>query len=119
RRCSDDTYPVSQPRAGHYKHLQAIQLDSARWTTMSTTEHRQNKYLKNRCENSHQPTPQCERAMNGFRSVGAAQRFLASFSRISPHFRPPRHRMTATDHRTERATRFRVWDQVTEQTVAA
>ena len=25
-------------------------------TTMSTTEYRHNKYLNNRCENSHQPT---------------------------------------------------------------
>ncbi|MCQ4152621.1 MULTISPECIES: IS6 family transposase [Rhodococcus] len=87
--------------------------------TMSTTEHRQNKYLNNRCENSHQPTRQRERAMKGFRSVGSAQRFLASFSRISPHFRPPRHRMAATDHRTEIAARFQVWDQVTEQVLAA
>ena len=69
--------------------------------TMSATEHRQNKYLNNRCENSHQPTRQRERAMKGFRSVGSAQTFLASFSRISPHFRLPRHRMAATDHRTE------------------
>ncbi|MDV6278417.1 IS6 family transposase [Rhodococcus erythropolis] len=87
--------------------------------TMSTTEHRQNKYLNNRCENSHQPSRQRERAMKGFRTVGSAQRFLSSFSRISPHFRPPRHRMTATAHRTELATRFQVWDQVTEQTLAA
>ncbi|MDV6278726.1 hypothetical protein R3Q06_35750 [Rhodococcus erythropolis] len=57
--------------------------------------------------------------MKGFRTVGSAQRFLASFSRISPHFRPPRHLVTATDHRTERATRFQVWNQVTEQTRTA
>ncbi|MDV6271313.1 IS6 family transposase [Rhodococcus globerulus] len=86
---------------------------------MSRVAHRQNKYLNNRCENSHQPTRQRERAMKGFRSVGAAQRFLASFSRISPYFRPPRHRMTAIDHRTEAAIRFQVWDQVVEQAVAA
>ena len=88
-------------------------------TTMSTTTHRQNKYLNNRCENSHQPTRQRERAMKGFRSVGAAQRFLSVFSRISLHFRPPRHRMTATNHRTEIRARFQVWDRVTEQTLAA
>ncbi|WP_095973405.1 IS6 family transposase [Rhodococcus erythropolis] len=88
-------------------------------TTMSTVEHRQNKYLNNRCENSHQPTRQRERAMKGFRTVGSAQRFLAPFSRISPHFRPPRHRMTATNYRTELSTRFQVWDQVTELTLAA
>ncbi|MDV6278130.1 IS6 family transposase [Rhodococcus erythropolis] len=87
--------------------------------TMSTTEHRHNKYLNNRCENSHQPTRQREHAMKGFRTVGSGQRFLATFSRIYPHVRPPRHRMTATDHRTERATRFQVWDQVTELTLAA
>ncbi|WP_374195737.1 DDE-type integrase/transposase/recombinase [Rhodococcus sp. GOMB7] len=80
--------------------------------TMSTVEHRQSKYSNNRCENSHQPTRQRERAMKGFRTVVAAQRFLASFSRISPHFRPPRHRMTAIDHRTELSARFQVWDQV-------
>ncbi|WP_411194435.1 DDE-type integrase/transposase/recombinase, partial [Rhodococcus erythropolis] len=32
-------------------------------TTMSTVEHRQSKYLNNRCENSHQPSRQRERAM--------------------------------------------------------
>ncbi|WP_374761979.1 hypothetical protein [Rhodococcus erythropolis] len=67
---------------------------------MSTIEHRH----LNRCENSHQPSRQRERAMKGFRSVVAAQRFLASFSRISPYLRSPCHRMTASDHRTEVAT---------------
>ncbi|MDV6278267.1 hypothetical protein R3Q06_32925 [Rhodococcus erythropolis] len=56
--------------------------------------------------------------MKGFRTVGSAQRFLSSFSRISPHFRAPRHQMNATAHRAELATRFQVWDQVTEQAVA-
>ncbi|WP_180279745.1 IS6 family transposase [Rhodococcus qingshengii] len=88
-------------------------------TMMPTVEYRQSKYVNNRCENSHQPTRQRERAMKGFRTVGSAQRFLASFSRISSHFRQPRHRMTATDHRTELADRFQVWDQVTELTPAA
>jgi putative transposase len=35
-----------------------------------------------------------------------AQRFLAVFSVISPHFRPRRHRLTADDYRTEMADRF-------------
>ncbi|MFC5959332.1 IS6 family transposase [Streptomyces pratens] len=55
---------------------------------MPSVKHRQSKYLNNRAENSHQPTRQRERAMKGFRSVGAAQRFLSAFSGISPHFRP-------------------------------
>jgi transposase-like protein len=61
-------------------------------------QHRRSKYL-NRAENSHQPTRQRERAMKRFRTPGAAQRFLAVFSVISPHFRPRRHRLTADDYR--------------------
>jgi putative transposase len=80
---------------------------------MPSVEHRSHKGLNNRAENSHQPTRQRERAMKGFRSVGAAQRFLSAFSGISPHFRPHRHLMTATDHRTEMITRFAIWDQIT------
>ncbi|MEU2982723.1 IS6 family transposase [Streptomyces hirsutus] len=80
---------------------------------MRSVEHRRPKYLNNRAENSHQPTRQRERAMKGFRSAGAAQRFLATFSGISPRFRPRRHLMTATEYRTEMTTCFTVWDQIT------
>ncbi|WP_375137820.1 IS6 family transposase [Streptomyces sp. NWU49] len=80
---------------------------------MPRVEHRTSKYLNNRAENSHQPTRQRERAMKGFRSVGGAQRFLAAFSGISPHFRPRRHLMTAPDHRAEMTVRFAIWEQIT------
>ncbi|MFF0110078.1 IS6 family transposase [Streptomyces hirsutus] len=80
---------------------------------MPSVEHRSHKGLNNRAENSHQPTRQRERAMKGFRSVGGAQRFLAAFSGISPHFRPHRHLMTASDHRAEMTVRFAIWDQIT------
>jgi putative transposase len=80
---------------------------------MPCVEHRSHKGLNNRAENSHQPTRQRERAMKGVRSVGGAQRFLSAFSGISPHFRPRRHRMTATDHRAEMTIRFAIWDQIT------
>ncbi|MGW2183864.1 IS6 family transposase, partial [Streptomyces sp. NPDC001732] len=84
---------------------------------MPSEEHRSHKSLNNRAENSHQPTRQRERAMKGFRSVGGAQRFLAAFSGISPHFRPHRHLMTASDHRAEMTVRFAIWDQITGVTV--
>jgi putative transposase len=77
------------------------------------------KYLNNRYENSHQPTRQRERAMRGFRSRGAAQRFLAAFSRISTLFRPHRHLMTASDYRTEMIHRFRTWKTITGAAAAA
>jgi putative transposase len=80
---------------------------------MPSVEHRQSRYLNNRAENSHQPTRQREHAMKGFRSGGGAQRFLAAFSAISPHFRPRRHRLTATQYRHEMATRFTTWNQIT------
>ncbi|MFV5995020.1 IS6 family transposase [Streptomyces sp. NPDC056231] len=80
---------------------------------MPSVEHRSHKGLNNRAENSHQPTRQRERAMKGFRSVGGARRFLSAFSGISPHFRPRRHLMTATDHRAEMTVRFAIWEQIT------
>jgi putative transposase len=51
--------------------------------------------------------------MKGFRSMGAAQRFLAAFSAISPHFRPRRRLMAAPDYRAEMIIRFAIWDQIT------
>ncbi|MFE2282516.1 IS6 family transposase [Streptomyces sp. NPDC059454] len=80
---------------------------------MPSAEHRAHRGLNNRAANSHQPTRQRERATKGFRSVGGAQRFLSAFSGISPHFRPRRHLMTASDHRAETTVRFTVWDQIT------
>ncbi|WP_370270042.1 IS6 family transposase [Streptomyces sp. V4I8] len=86
---------------------------------MPSVEHRSSKYLNNRAENSHIITRERERAMKGFRSVGSAQRFLASFSRISPHFRPRRHLMSASDYRTEMTNRHTVWHQITGTTLLA
>ena len=86
---------------------------------MPSVEHRQSRYLNNRAENSHQPTRQRERAMKRFRTPGAAQRFLAVFSVISPHFRPRRHRLTADDYRTEMADRFATWNDITRSSEAA
>jgi len=80
---------------------------------VSSVEHRRSKYLNNRAENSHQPTRQRERAMKGFRSPGAAQRFLSAFSAISPHFRPRRHLLAAQDYRRAMTDRFTTWNQIT------
>jgi putative transposase len=86
---------------------------------MASVEHRSHKSLNNRAENSHQPTRQRERAMKGFRSTGAAQRFLSAFSGISPHSRPRRHLMTAPGYRTEMTIRFAIWDHITGRPEAA
>jgi putative transposase len=81
--------------------------------------HRQSKYLNNRAENSHQPTRERERAMKRFKSPGHAQRFLAAFSGIPPHFRPRRHRLRAAAYREEMAARSQTWREVTGLAAAA
>jgi putative transposase len=79
---------------------------AVRRRVLRSVEHRQSKYLNNRAENSHQPTRARERAMKKFTSAGHAQRFLSAFSRISLHFQPRRHRLTAEKYRCEMDTRF-------------
>jgi hypothetical protein len=86
---------------------------------MGSVAHRQSRYPNNRAENSDQPTRQRERAMKRFKSVRHAQRFLSAFSGISAHFRPRRHRLSATQWRTEIDERFAVWRAVTALDAAA
>src|SRR5262245_46110875 len=76
-------------------------------------EHRQSRYLNNRCENSHRPTRQRERRMQGFKSPGHAQRFLSAYGSITQHFRPRRHLLSAADYRQEMRKRFASWAEVT------
>jgi putative transposase len=76
-------------------------------------EHRQHRYLNNRAENSHQPTRQRERRMQGFRSPGHAQRFLSAYGPIAQHFRPRRHLLSAHAYRQEMVQRFQSWQEVT------
>jgi putative transposase len=82
-------------------------------------EHRQHKYLNNRAENSHQPTRQRERRMQGFKSPGHAQRFLAAYGPIAHHFRPRRHRFSAPEYRQEMRKRCQVWEEITGTGMAA
>ncbi|GGQ28314.1 hypothetical protein GCM10010266_59550 [Streptomyces griseomycini] len=76
-------------------------------------EHRSHEGLNDRAETSRQPARRRERAMKGFRSMGAAQRSLSAFSGVSSHFRPRRHLMTASGRRAEVTVRFAIRDQVT------
>jgi putative transposase len=76
-------------------------------------EHRQSRYLNNRCENSHRPTRQRERRMQRFKSAGHAQRFLSAYGPICQHFRPRRHLLSASAYRQEMRQRFASWAEVT------
>jgi putative transposase len=76
-------------------------------------EHRQNKGLNNRAENSHQPTRRRERIMKRFKAAGQAQRFLSVHDQVANLFRRPA-KINAAAHRTSRAQAFQVWNEVTE-----
>src|SRR5215813_5519753 len=86
---------------------------AAKREILSGVEHRQSRYLNNRCENSHRPTRQREYHMQGFKSPGHAQRFLSAYGPIAPYFRPRRHLLSATEYRAEMTNRFASWAEVT------
>jgi putative transposase len=92
---------------------------AAKREILPSVEHRQHRYLNNRAENSHQPTRQRERRMQGFKSPGHAQRFLAAYGPIAQHFRPRRHRFSARAYREEMRRRFHIWQEITGSAMAA
>jgi len=92
---------------------------AAKREVLPSVEHRQHKRLNNRAENSHQPTRERERRMRQFKSPGHAQRFLAAYGPIASHFRPRRHRLTATAYRQQRDDAFATWCEITNVAVAA
>ena len=80
---------------------------------LPNSEHRRHKRLNNRAENSHLPTRKRERILQRFKSVEHAQRFLGPFSAVCNHFRPRRHRLSASAYRQTRTDRHAVWQDVT------
>jgi putative transposase len=91
---------------------------AAKREVLPSVEHRQHRYLNNRAENSRQPTRQRERRMQGFKSPGHAQRFLAAYGPIAQHFRPRRHRLPAPEYRQAMAQRFQIWQEITGTVMA-
>src|SRR5262245_41991698 len=92
---------------------------AAKRESLPGVEHRQSRYLHNRCENSHRPTRQREYRMQGFKSPGHAQRFLSAYGPIAQHFRPRRHLWSASAYREEMNHRFESWAKITGTARAA
>jgi putative transposase len=92
---------------------------AAKREILPSVEHRQHRYPNNRAENSHQPTRQRERRMQGFKSAGHAQQFLAVYGPIAQHFRPRRHRLSASAYRQEMGQRFYSWQEIVRLPTAA
>jgi putative transposase len=98
---------------------QLTSYGAAKREMLPGVEHRQHRYLNNRAENSHQPTRQRERRMQGFKSPGPAQRFLSAYESIAQHLRPRRQRWSAPQYRQERRKRCQVWDEIPGTRMAA
>ena len=76
-------------------------------------EHRQSRYLNHRGENSPRPTRQREYRMQGCKSTGHAQRFLAAYGPIAQYFRPRRHLLSASAYREAMRNRCESWAEIT------
>ena len=73
--------------------------------------HERGRWRNNRAENSHQPTRRRERKMQGFKSVGSAQRFLSVHAATQNTFNV--HNLTsARTHRAFRASAMQTWREV-------
>lgn len=83
--------------------------DAARREVAPGLDHWSHKGLNNRAENSHLPFRKRERTMQGHRSPGGLQRFVAVHSATRNCFRVPLHRRSALTIRYHRLEAFDVW----------
>jgi putative transposase len=74
--------------------------------------HEHGRWRNNRAENSHQPTRRRERKMQGFKSIGSAQRFLSMHAAAYNTFNVQRHLTSARTHRAFRASAVQTWLEV-------
>jgi len=74
-----------------------------------TARHHQARWKNNRIEGSHVYVRRRERKMQGFRSPGAAQRFLSLHAATYNTFNTRRHLITASEHRKRRDQAFTIW----------
>lgn len=91
---------------------------AAKAAVMPSVMHVRDKGANNRAENSYQPTRERERRRRRFKSSGEAQRFLATFSTISNHFRPGRHLLKAAHYREIMERRFADWHEICRSSAA-
>jgi len=77
-----------------------------------TGHHETGRYKNNRSENSHQPVRRRERKMQGFKSPGSAQRFLAIHSVVYNLFNTQRHLISRKTNRQFRDEAHDQWRNV-------
>src|SRR5271170_639347 len=74
--------------------------------------HERGRWRNNQAENSHQPTRRRERKMQGFKSVGSAQRFLSVHAATYNTFNVQRHLTSARTHRAFRTSAMQTWHEI-------
>ena len=73
--------------------------------------HERGRWRNNRAENSHQTTRRREHKMQGFKSVGSAQRFLSVHAAVHNAFNVQRHLTSARTHRAFRSSAMLTWHE--------
>src|ERR1700744_1651830 len=92
---------------------------AAKREIMPGVQHRQNKGLNNRAENSHQPTRRRERIMKRFKSPRQVQRFLSIHDQVANVFSRRQNQDTAAKFQSARNQAFDTWAEVTGAAMAA
>jgi putative transposase len=85
--------------------------DAAKREIMPGVEHRSDKGLNNRAENSHQPVRRCERITKRFKSQRHLQRFASIHDPIANLFHIPRHYISSNRHRELRSEAMNLWQK--------
>ena len=70
------------------------------------------RWLNNRGENSHQPFRRRERAMQGFRSMGSLQKFVAAHASVHNHFNLERPLYSRANFKINRSAALSEWRQL-------
>ena len=70
------------------------------------------RWLNNRGENSHQPFRRRERAMQGFRSMGSLQKFVAVHASVHNHFNLERPLYSRANFKINRSAALSEWRQL-------
>src|SRR3989440_3034580 len=98
---------LSQTRSSQMTNGRAATHDLA-----ISNRHERGRWRNNRAENSHQPTRRRERKMQGFKSVGSAQRFLSTHAATYNTFNVQRDLISGKTHRAFRASAMQTWREV-------
>ncbi len=75
-------------------------------------EARQQRWLNDRAENSHQPFGRRERAMAKFRSPATLQKFAAVHASVHNHFNQERHLYSRKNFKLNRSAALAEWREL-------